>query len=101
MKNLKVYPCAIMLGILALAAAHAAQREIYFTDFEDARAGDDELAGYDDWNGNPKNRGCHGIDSEAVPGLGQECFYWVRFPGKFQNLSRSPSIYSPRSGFLR
>jgi hypothetical protein len=81
MKNLKVYPCAIMLGILALAAAHAAQREIYFTDFEDARAGDDELAGYDDWNGNPKNRGCHGIDSEAVPGLGKSAFIGYGSPG--------------------
>ena len=81
MKNLKVYPYALMLGVLALAAAHAAEREIYFTDFEDAQTGDDNLAGYDAWNGTPRNRGSHGIDSEAAPGLGKSAFIGYNSPG--------------------
>ncbi|MCP4846799.1 MAG: hypothetical protein GY899_02495 [Verrucomicrobiaceae bacterium] len=81
MKNFKVYFCAIILGIPALTTIHAAQVEIYFTDFEDAPSGDDQLVGYDDWNGNPTNRGCHGIDSEAVPGLGKSAFIGYNSPG--------------------
>ena len=81
MKNFKVYFCAIMLGMPALSTVHAAQVQIYFTDFEDAPSGDDQLVGYDDWNGSPTNRGCHGIDSEAVPGLGKSAFIGYNSPG--------------------
>jgi len=81
MIKFKVYHCVIMLGIIALAPVNAEQREIYFTDFEDARAGDDELAGYDGWNGNPKGRGSHGIDAAAAPGLGQSAFIGYASPG--------------------
>ena len=39
MINFKFYHYAIVLGIMALSQTNAAQREIYFTDFEDAQAG--------------------------------------------------------------
>jgi hypothetical protein len=70
-----------MLGIMAFTSANAAQREIYFSDFEDAQPGDDNLAGFDNWNGSPRNRGCHGIDSEAAPGLGKSAFIGYNSPG--------------------
>ncbi|MFP6873835.1 MAG: hypothetical protein VCA55_10045 [Verrucomicrobiales bacterium] len=81
MKPFKVPVALAPLAALALAASNAAQREIYFTDFEDAVPGDDNLAGYDNWNGNPKGRGSHGIDAEAVPGLGQSAFIGYASPG--------------------
>ncbi len=81
MINFKFYHYAIVLGIMALSQTNAAQREIYFTDFEDAQAGDDNLAGYDNWNASPINRGSHGIDSEAVPGLGKSAFIGYNSPG--------------------
>ncbi len=81
MKPFKVPVALAPFAALALAVSNAAPREIYFTDFEDAVPGDDNLAGYDNWNGNPKGRGSHGIDAAAVPGLGQSAFIGYASPG--------------------
>lgn len=67
--------------ILLPPSARAVEREIYFTDFEGATPGDDNLDGYDSWSGNPDNRGSHGIDSAAAEGLGQTAFIGFGSPG--------------------
>ena len=62
----------VILGFLILVkTASSADRELYFNDFEDAPIGDNELVGYDDWNGTSNNSGSHGIEGAAVEGLGR------------------------------
>lgn len=68
---------------LSAIGAIAAEREIYFTDFEDAPVGDGELIGYDNWVGSSVSGGWHGIDEEAVQGLGQSAFVGFNPPGGF------------------
>jgi hypothetical protein len=58
-----------------------AERELYFTDFENAPSGDNELVGYDGWSGTSNGRGSHGIEPEAVQGLGQSAFIGYNSPG--------------------
>jgi len=55
----------------------AVERELYFTDFENATPGDDQLHGFDNWVGAPTGSGSHGIISEAehlVEGLDNVAF---------------------------
>ena len=68
-----------------------AERELYFTDFEDAPSGDNELVGYDGWNGTSNGRGSHGIEPEAVQGLGQSAFIGYNSPGIMDGIGISPS----------
>lgn len=75
----KILISSILLLIINSLAL--AERELYFTDFEDAPSGDDELVGYDDWNGTSNGRGAHGIEPEAVEGLGQSAFIGYNSPG--------------------
>ena len=73
----------VLFGFLILMKiASSADRELYFTDFEDARAGDNELVGYDNWNGTSNNRGAHGIEGAAVEGLGKSAFIGYNSPGR-------------------
>ncbi len=76
---------AAVFGFAAAVAgpsqAPAVERELYFTDFEEAPVGDDQLVGFDSWNGNSTGRGAHGIDAEAVQGLGQSAFIGFGNPG--------------------
>ena len=75
----KILISSILLLIINSLAL--AERELYFTDFEDAPSCDDELVGYDDWNGTSNGRGAHGIEPEAVEGLGQSAFIGYNSPG--------------------
>ncbi len=97
MKPFKVPVALAPFFALALVASNAAQREIYFTDFEDAVPGNDNLVGYDNWNGSPKGRGSHGIDAEAVPGLGQSAFIGYASPGGNTNsaIVLRPILHDP------
>ena len=71
----------VLLGSLLAIDLAAVEREIYFTDFEDAPVGDDQLVGFDGWNGTPTGRGSHGIDEAAVEGLGHSAFIGFNPPG--------------------
>ena len=72
----------ITLLFISPALSTAAERELYFTDFEDAPVGDDELVGYDNWNGTSNGRGSHGIEGAAVEGLGKSAFIGYNSPGR-------------------
>ena len=74
----------IILSILIISSilARSAGRELYFTDFEDAPVGDNELVGYDSWNGTSNNSGSHGIEGAAVEGLGKSAFIGYNSPGR-------------------
>ena len=68
--------------IISTNLTRSAERELYFTDFEDAPTGDNELVGYDDWNGTSNNSGSHGIEGAAVEGLGKSAFIGYNSPGR-------------------
>lgn len=65
---------------LFIQASQALERELYFTDFETATAGPDQLVGYDGWNGNSIGTGSHGIDPSASQGLGKSAFVGFGIP---------------------
>lgn len=79
--SMAVGPLSMAASVFLSISAGAVEREIYFTDFEDATPGDDNLVDYDFWNGTPLNRGSHGIDAAAVEGLGKTAFIGFGSPG--------------------
>ncbi|MDC0066467.1 MAG: hypothetical protein DBX02_03670 [Verrucomicrobia bacterium] len=76
-------PTVILGFLILIKIASSADRELYFNDFEDAPIGDNELVGYDDWNGTSNNSGSHGIEGAAVEGLGKSAFIGYNSPGRF------------------
>ena len=58
----------------------AQEVELYFTDFEDAPTGDDQLVGYDRWNGTSQGSGSHGINEAAAEGIGRSAFIGEKAP---------------------
>ncbi len=80
LRQRSLMPIILSVSWLILNSLAFAERELYFTDFEDAPSGDDELVGYDGWNGTPTGHGSHGIEPEAVQGLGQSAFIGYNSP---------------------
>ncbi|CAN5367429.1 hypothetical protein BH23VER1_BH23VER1_03660 [soil metagenome] len=59
-------------GTSALAAEST--RLLYGTDFENFTVGDDQLVGFDGWEGDNIGERVHGIDQSIVTGLGKTAF---------------------------
>jgi hypothetical protein len=85
------------LAALLLAAGSASAGELYYTDFENFTAGNDQWAGADGWIANSKGVGVHGIDSEIVPGLGNTAFLGFKQPLSTIVAVMRPVSYNPIS----
>lgn len=63
----------LFVGLLcSIISAFAS--ELYSTDFSDFPVGEDQLVGYDGWEGTNIGQGVHGIDAEAIAGIGQSAY---------------------------
>ncbi len=74
MKTLTNNLAILHLGCLLLVLIQSQAQSLYQTDFSNFTAGEDQLVGTDGWMGSNIGEGVHGIDSEAIVGLGHSAF---------------------------
>ncbi|MEZ5329565.1 MAG: hypothetical protein R3F19_31350 [Verrucomicrobiales bacterium] len=63
----------LFVGLLC-SVISAFASELYSTDFSDFPVGEDQLVGHDGWEGTNIGQGVHGIDAEAIAGIGQSAY---------------------------
>lgn len=63
----------LFVGLLCSVISTFAS-ELYSTDFSDFPVGEDQLVGHDGWEGTNIGQGVHGIDAEAIAGIGQSAY---------------------------
>ncbi|MGK0184521.1 MAG: hypothetical protein ACI9R3_000293 [Verrucomicrobiales bacterium] len=94
-KLLHLSGCCLTLAIATAAPCAAAV--LYTTSFDDFEVGADQLAQVGGWRASGRGQGLHGIDKDAIPGLGKSGFLGRSSPAadtSFVSVWR-PLNYSP------
>ncbi|MFT5287122.1 MAG: hypothetical protein ACI8TQ_003301 [Planctomycetota bacterium] len=81
---------AVFLLVLVSSAGSARAEDLYYTNFEEFAAGDDQWAGTNGWVSNVTSGGVHGVDDEIVSGLDKTAFIGFNQPP-----SRFVTVFRP------
>ena len=90
----RIFPILFLLLLLAVSG-RSYGLTLYFTEFEEFNAGNDQWAGTNGWVGTSTGLGVHGIDQDILPGLEKTAFIGFNQPAStfvtvFRGLSYDP-----------